>query len=124
MAFSSFTTVGPVMALAIAGGCLEQGVTPVCAHVLPLPVSPVTPILLLSVHNIPEGIIVAAPVFAATGSRWKALGIATASGLSEPFGALIALLVIYPFLTPLRLHLLLGFVGGIMVSHRHLPVQH
>ena len=95
-----------------------------CYHVLPSPSSPVTSTLLLAVHNIPEGIIVAAPVFAATGSRWKALGIATASGLSEPFGALIALLVIHPFLTPLRLHLLLGFVGGIMVSHRHQPLQH
>ena len=29
VAFSSFTTVGPVMAIAIAGDCLEEGVTPV-----------------------------------------------------------------------------------------------
>ena len=49
MAFSAFTDFGAVMALAIA------------------------------VHNIPEGVIVAAPVYAATGSRWKAMGIAVAS---------------------------------------------
>eukprot|EP00958_Prasinococcus_capsulatus_P024973 scaffold4047_cov188-Prasinococcus_capsulatus_cf.AAC.1 len=41
----------------------------------------------IAVHNIPEGVIVAAPVFAATGSRWKSLALALASGLSEPLGA-------------------------------------
>ena len=37
-------------------------------------------------------------------------------GLSEPLGALIALLFIKPFLTPLLLQYMLAFVGGIMVS--------
>jgi hypothetical protein len=37
-------------------------------------------------------------------------------GLSEPVGALIALLFIKPFLTPLLLQYMLAFVGGIMVS--------
>ncbi len=36
-------------------------------------------------------------------------------GLSEPVGALIALLFIKPFLTPLLLQYMLAFVGGIMV---------
>ena len=35
--------------------------------------------LAIAVHNIPEGVIVAAPVYAATNSRWKAMGIAVAS---------------------------------------------
>ena len=35
-------------------------------------------------------------------------------GLSEPVGALIALVFIKPYLTPLRLHLMLAFVGGVM----------
>jgi len=70
----------------------------------------------IAVHNIPEGVIVAAPVYAATGSRWKAMGIATASGLSEPLGALMALLSIRPFLTPMRLQYMLAFVGGIMMA--------
>lgn len=38
-------------------------------------------------------------MYAATGSRWKAVGLATASGLSEPLGALLALLLVKPFLT-------------------------
>ena len=37
-------------------------------------------------------------------------------GLSEPLGALMALLSIRPFLTPMRLQYMLAFVGGIMVS--------
>ena len=36
-------------------------------------------------------------------------------GLSEPVGALLALLFIKPFLTPLLLQYMLAFVGGIMV---------
>ena len=98
-----------------------------------------------------QGVIVAAPVYAATGSRWKAMGIATASvslhaaaipastclstaeysylvsllpqqrfvmqGLSEPLGALMALLSIKPFLTPMRLQYMLAFVGGVMVRN-------
>ena len=43
------------------------------------------------------------------------LGVAV-QGLSEPVGALIALLFVKPFLTPLLLQYMLAFVGGIMVS--------
>ena len=50
------------------------------------------------------------------GSRWKALAIATASGLSEPLGALLALLFVKPFLTEQRLQYILAFVGGIMMA--------
>jgi zinc transporter ZupT len=35
--------------------------------------------LAIALHNIPEGIIIAAPIYAATGSRWKAMALATAS---------------------------------------------
>lgn len=43
-------------------------------------------------------------------------------GLSEPVGALIALLFVKPFLTPLLLQYMLAFVGGIMVG-TNLPVH-
>lgn len=81
VAFSSYTDFGNIMALAIA------------------------------MHNIPEGIIVAAPIYAATGSRSQALLIATLSGLSEPLGALSALVFVKPFLTPQRLQCSLAFTG-------------
>lgn len=86
VAFSSLTDFGPIMALAIA------------------------------IHNVPEGIIVAAPVYAATGSRWKALGMAAASGMSEPIGALIALLSVKPMISEDSLHVILAVVGGIMAA--------
>lgn len=86
VAFASFTDFGPMMALAIA------------------------------LHNIPEGVVVAAPVYAATGSRTKAIGLAVVSGLSEPLGALLALVVIRPFLTEQRLQYVLAVVGGIMIA--------
>jgi len=70
----------------------------------------------IAIHNIPEGIIVAAPVYAATGNRFLAVGIAIASGLSEPAGALVALLFIRPLLSLNFLNYMIGFVGGVMLA--------
>jgi len=86
VAFSSFTPLGPLMAAAIA------------------------------VHNIPEGVVVAAPVFAATGSRAAALALAAASGLSEPVGALVALTVARPLATEARIAYVLAVAGGVMAA--------
>ncbi|GMH32984.1 hypothetical protein BSKO_00818 [Bryopsis sp. KO-2023] len=86
VAFSAMTDLGPIMALSIA------------------------------MHNIPEGVIIAGPVFAATGSRWKAVGLAFASGMSEPLGACLAVSLIGPVLTHKTLDWMLTFVGGIMLS--------
>eukprot|EP00967_Tisochrysis_lutea_P111300 scaffold174862_cov30-Tisochrysis_lutea.AAC.1 len=49
----------------------------------------------IALHNVPEGIIIAAPIFAATGSRWKALGWATASVGAHTLGALWLMLTYY-----------------------------
>ena len=35
--------------------------------------------------------------------------------MSEPLGALMALVLLHSFFTPDRLHYLLAFVGGVMV---------
>ena len=43
----------------------------------------------IAIHNIPEGISVAIPIYYATKSKSKALLYATASGLSEPIGAAV-----------------------------------
>jgi ZIP family zinc transporter len=42
--------------------------------------------------------------------------LATASGLSEPVGALLALLFIKPYLTPTLLHYMLAGTGGMMTA--------
>ena len=69
----------------------------------------------IAIHNIPEGLAVAAPVYAATGSRAKALWWSFLSGLAEPVGAALAGLILLPFLTPTVLAWMLCIVGGLMV---------
>jgi ZIP family zinc transporter len=70
-----------------------------------------------ALHNIPEGLVIAAPLYAATGSKLKALGMTAASGLSEPVGALLALLVFKPFVTSLaQLDYVLAVTGGVMLA--------
>ncbi|MFT3875844.1 MAG: zinc transporter ZupT [Propioniciclava sp.] len=69
----------------------------------------------IAMHNIPEGIAVAAPVYAATGSRGKALGWATASGLTEPLGALIAAGLVTWVIPEALFGLFYGLVAGMMV---------
>ena len=79
----------------------------------------------IALHNIPEGIAVAAPIQAGNGGRLKATMIAMATGLTEPLGALFALLVLGSILTPLMVGCSLAFVGGIMtvVAYKELIPQ-
>ena len=79
----------------------------------------------IALHNIPEGIAVAAPIQAGGGGRLKATLIAMATGFTEPLGALFALLVLGPILTPFMVGCSLAFVGGIMtvVAYKELIPQ-
>ena len=45
----------------------------------------------VAVHNIPEGMCVAMPVYYATGSRWKGFWWSFVSGISEPIGGVFAM---------------------------------
>jgi ZIP family zinc transporter len=74
--------------------------------------------LAVAMHNIPEGIAIAVPVFAATGSRRKALKWTFASGMAEPAGAVLALLVLSAtgILTHIGIGHLLCVVGGVMFA--------
>jgi zinc transporter, ZIP family len=69
----------------------------------------------IAIHNIPEGIAVSVPVYFATGSRKKAFKLSFLSGLSEPIGALLAYLVLMPFLTDMMFGMIFAAVAGIMV---------
>lgn len=72
-------------------------------------------VVAIAIHNIPEGIAVAVPLREATGSRKKALGWATASGLAEPAGALVGALLLWPVMGPVTMGLSFAVVAGIMV---------
>lgn len=69
----------------------------------------------IAIHNVPEGIAVAAPVLAATGSRTKAFWWATASGVAEPVGALIGVLLVGVLVPETGLSILFALVGGMML---------
>ena len=71
--------------------------------------------LAIGIHNFPEGIAVAVPLYYGTGSRKKALFYSFLSGLAEPVGAAIAMLFLFHFLTPTVLAILFASVAGIMV---------
>ncbi len=69
----------------------------------------------VAIHNIPEGLAVAMPILAATGSRRKAFTWAALSGLAEPVGAGLAAAVLAPILSDRVLGYALAAVAGIMV---------
>ncbi len=72
--------------------------------------------LAIGMHNFPEGIVIAAPVLYATGSRSKAFGAAVLSGLAEPLGAVLAFFCLRRMLSPLFLNGLLCGVAGMMCA--------
>ena len=70
----------------------------------------------LIIHNIPEGIAIAVPIYYSTRSRGKAVINTLISGLSEVIGALIAYLFLYKYLSNFLISIILLFVAGIMIS--------
>jgi len=69
----------------------------------------------IAIHNIPEGIAVSVPVYYATGDKKKAFRLSFLSGLSEPIGALVAILILMPFLNDVMFGVIFAAVAGIMV---------
>jgi len=71
--------------------------------------------LAIMLHNIPEGVAVALPILSATGDRKKAFWVSTLSGFAEPAGAIVAYLILMPFLTPVVVGAVLAATAGVMV---------
>jgi ZIP family zinc transporter len=69
----------------------------------------------IAIHNIPEGIAIAMPIYYATGNKIKAFSYAAFSGIAEPIGAIIAYLFLMNFLNVFILNIILAAVAGIMV---------
>lgn len=106
--------VGVVTGLAIAVHNFPEGFASFISALedpsLGLPIA-----VAIAIHNIPEGVAVAVPLREATGSKWKAAGWATLSGLAEPLGAVIGFLVLRPFLGPETLGIAYAAIAGVMV---------
>ena len=69
----------------------------------------------IAVHNIPEGISISVPIYYATGNKKKAFFYSSLSGLSEPIGALIGYMLLFPILSEDILGLLFAGVAGVMI---------
>lgn len=72
--------------------------------------------LAVALHNIPEGLAVAGPVYAATGSRHKAVLWAGLSGMAEILGGLLAWLILGSLVSPVVMGAVMAAVAGIMVA--------
>lgn len=70
----------------------------------------------IMLHNIPEGISIAVPIYYATGSRKNAIKSTLISGLSEPFGAILAFVFLKKFVSELMISIVLIVVAGLMIT--------
>lgn len=69
----------------------------------------------ISLHNIPEGIVVAMPVYFSTGSKRQAFKYTLYSALAEPAGAVLAFLVLRPFINATVMGAVFSGIAGIMI---------
>ena len=69
----------------------------------------------IALHNIPEGIAVALPIYHATGKKRKAIWYSFWTGMTEPLGALIGLGLLSWFLPQMFIGFFLAGVVGIMI---------
>lgn len=106
--------VGMCSAVAVAVHNFPEGIATFISAIgnlkLGIPIA-----IAVAIHNIPEGIAISVPIFYSTGSRKKAFYYSAMSGLAEPLGALLAYLVLMPFLNDTLLGVMFAIVAGIMI---------
>lgn len=79
----------------------------------------------IALQNIPEGLAVALPLISLGYDRWKAVAIATATGLVEPVGGLLGVSMVTLFQPVLPVTM--GFAAGAMlfvISEEIIPETH
>ena len=69
----------------------------------------------IALHNIPEGIAVALPIYHTTGKKRYATLYAALSGISEPIGAVIGMLLLNIFMPQIMIGIAMAAVAGIMI---------
>lgn len=79
----------------------------------------------IALQNIPEGLAVALPLVALGYNKWRAVGIATLTGLVEPVGGLLGITMVSVFSAILPFAM--GFAAGAMlfvISEEIIPETH
>jgi ZIP family zinc transporter len=116
--FKKLYRMGILTALAVAVHNFPEGIATFMSAINN-PTVGIAIAVAIAIHNIPEGIAVSVPIYYATGSRKKAFFYSFLSGVSEPVGAIIAYLVLMPFLNSGNSDVIFGIimasVAGIMV---------
>lgn len=69
----------------------------------------------IAIHNIPEGIAIALPIFHATGKKRLAILYSFLSGISEPIGGLIGVVLLKTIMPAQAVGIMTAAVAGIMV---------
>jgi zinc transporter, ZIP family len=79
----------------------------------------------IALQNLPEGLAVALPLVGLGYNKWKAVGIATLTGLVEPVGGLLGITMVTIFSSVLPIAM--GFAAGAMlfvISEEIIPETH
>lgn len=108
---SGLMAAGIIMALGITIHNIPEGMI-VGAGYAVMPAFGIVLAIAIALHNIPEGVAVAVPLCASGCRKGKVFWITLASGLAEPLGAVAA--VAFLSFIPGLLPILLGFAGGVM----------
>ena len=69
----------------------------------------------IAIHNIPEGIAIALPIFHATGKKRQAILYSFLSGISEPVGGLLGVILLKTVMPAPSVGIMTAAVAGIMV---------
>lgn len=106
---------GILLAAVVALHNLPEGLA-TFVSTLKEPEGGITLAVAIAIHNVPEGLAVAAPIYAATRSRFQAILWATLSGLAEPIGGVLGYLLLSAMLPEEWLNISLALVAGMMVA--------
>ena len=106
--------MGMFTALAIAIHNFPEGIA-TFTSALQDPTLGIAIAIAVAINNIPEGIAVAIPIYFATGNRKQAFKLSFLSGLAEPLGAIVAFLILMPYLNGVMFGVIFAAVAGIMV---------
>ena len=71
--------------------------------------------LAIAIHNIPEGIAVALPLYYSTHSKWEAMKWCLLSSICEPLAAIVFGIIFSDYLTERMMAIMNAIVAGIMI---------
>ena len=123
---------GLVIAIGMSIHNLPEGIV-VSAGYSHMPELGILVAIMICLHNIPEGIATVSPLIQSGVNKWRAIGLATLSGLMEAVGALIGIVII----ASIGVSMVgwgLGFAAGVMtyvtidelipVAHEYCSLDH